>query len=119
MSYKPQYGVAKYARLFMMRAVSRIADRRRRARPLAEVDNVCSKAPTPPEHFEQLQTAEDIRAEISRLSDNLREPIWCVFYDGMNVAETAEKLGTTPNAVRLRLFRARGILRRRLERFRE
>jgi RNA polymerase sigma factor (sigma-70 family) len=101
--------------------VARIPDKpaRRRIQPIQDAVDVCSKAPTPLEHFQQLQSAEEVRAEISRLEATLREPVKCVFYDGLSIKQTGAKLGLTPNAVAGRLFRARGILRRRLERFRE
>jgi RNA polymerase sigma factor (sigma-70 family) len=152
LSLKPQYGFGKYARVFMMRAVGRIADRRgnRHARPkksenisddappavatvaripdrpgrrrvqsIHDAANICDNTPSPLEQASQLQTAEEIKGEITRLSASLREPIWYVFYDGLSVDKTAEKLGVSPNAVRMRLYYARNILRRRLSRFRK
>jgi RNA polymerase sigma factor (sigma-70 family) len=118
-SYKPDCGFAKYARVFMMRAVGRIANRRRRTRPLDEADNIRSNTPSPLDQLAQLQTPGEIRVEIDRLRATLQEPLKCVFYDGLSIKQTGAKLGLTPNAVAGRLFRARGILRRRLERFRE
>ena len=152
-SRKPQYGLSKYTRLFMMRAVGRIANRRgrrrarpmktlenvsttplppvenvsrqpdrpgfRRIRPLSEADNVVAKGPTPLDQVEQLQTAEEIAAEIRRLKTTLREPLRCIFYDGLSITETAAKLGVSPNCVRLRLHRAKQALRPRLRRFRK
>jgi RNA polymerase sigma-70 factor (ECF subfamily) len=148
---KLQYGIDKYAKVMMMRACGRIADRRgnRRARPnkklenaatdpasaaesvsrpkdqrvrcrvrpLSDADNAVADGPTPLEQVEQLQSAEEIAAEINRLSTSLREPLRYIFYDGLTISQTAAKLGVTPNAVRLRLHRAKQELRPRLSRF--
>jgi hypothetical protein len=101
--------------------VSRLDDQpaRRRVRPLSEADNAVANGPTPLEQVEQLQSAKEIAVEINRLRASLREPIKCVFYDGLNVKATAEKLGVTPNAVRMRVYYALNILRPRLSRFRK
>jgi RNA polymerase sigma factor (sigma-70 family) len=153
LTLKPHYGFGKYARVFMMRAVGRIADRRgsrqsctkknaedlggdtattpqsviqipdrpqrRRVQPIQDAASICDNAPSPLEQAAQLQTAEQIRAEIARLKANLAEPIRCVFFDGLSVKQTAAKLGLTPNTVAMRLFYARRLLRQRLSRFRE
>jgi RNA polymerase sigma factor (sigma-70 family) len=120
-SLKPHYGFGKFARLFMMRACGRLADRRRnRHTPLKdEEDNICSKEPNPAERADQLQTREEIATELGRLSETLRQPLTCVFYDGLSVIDTAAKLGIKPGTVSKRLYDAKQILRSRLSRFRE
>jgi len=56
-----------------------------------------------------------LEAALARLSAGEREVIELVAYDGLSPSEVAEALNLTPNAVRLRLSRARHHLRQILE----
>lgn len=59
--------------------------------------------------------APDIAVALDRLPDREREVLELVAYDGLTPKEAAFALGVTPNAVRLRLSRARRRMREMLE----
>jgi RNA polymerase sigma-70 factor (ECF subfamily) len=56
-----------------------------------------------------------VRTEVSHLSEDLREAIVLCEWEEKSVAEAAAILETTPKAVESRLYRARKILRDRLQ----
>ena len=61
--------------------------------------------------------AEEIALSLSRLPTPQSEILSLFYLEGLNLQETAQVLGITVGAVQQRLFRARGALRRELERF--
>jgi RNA polymerase sigma-70 factor (ECF subfamily) len=61
------------------------------------------------------ERASAVRAEVSRLPEDLREAIVLCEWEEKSVAEAAAILETTPKAVESRLYRARKILRDRLQ----
>ena len=61
------------------------------------------------------ERAAAVRAEVSRLPEDLREAVVLCEWEERSVAEAATVLETTPKAVESKLYRARGILRERLK----
>ena len=57
-------------------------------------------------HLETKQLARAMRAVLSELPRNQREAFELVRADGLSCAEAAEVLGTTENAIKLRVHRA-------------
>ena len=66
--------------------------------------------------LERKETAALVREAITRLPDQYREVLVLRDIEDKDTAETAELLGTTPNAVKVRLHRARQALRTLLDR---
>jgi RNA polymerase sigma-70 factor (ECF subfamily) len=62
------------------------------------------------------ETAALVREAITKLPDQYREVLVLRDIEDKDTAETAELLGTTPNAVKVRLHRARQALRTLLDR---
>lgn len=63
---------------------------------------------------EELRAAE-LRRGVAGLSDDLRQVVELYYFAGLDVKETAKALGLGEEAVKSRLFRARGKLRQALE----
>jgi RNA polymerase sigma-70 factor (ECF subfamily) len=61
------------------------------------------------------ERASAVRAEVSRLPEDLREAIVLCEWEEKSMAEAAAILETTPKAVETRLYRARKKLRERLQ----
>ena len=57
------------------------------------------------------QVAERVERELSRMPETQREAYMLIRVDGLSIADAAEVLGITPNAVKLRAFRAYDALR--------
>ena len=66
--------------------------------------------------LERKETAAVVREAITRLPDQYREVLVLRDIEDRDTAETAALLGTTPNAVKVRLHRARQALRTLLDR---
>ena len=66
--------------------------------------------------LERKETAALVREAITKLPDQYREVLVLRDIEDKDTAETAELLGTTPNAVKVRLHRARQALRTLLDR---
>jgi RNA polymerase sigma-70 factor (ECF subfamily) len=84
--------------------------------PGQTLENVLPANDAPPN--EQTLAAERtarVRAEVSRLPEDLREAIVLCEWEENSVAAAAAILETTPKAVESRLYRARKILRERLK----
>jgi RNA polymerase sigma-70 factor, ECF subfamily len=71
--------------------------------------------PTPNEQALVAERAAAVRAAVSKLPEDLREPIVLCEWEERTVAEAAAILETTPKAVESRLYRGRKILRERLK----
>jgi RNA polymerase sigma-70 factor (ECF subfamily) len=69
----------------------------------------------PSEQTLATERTEAVRAEVSRLPEDLREATVLCEWEECSVAEAATILETTPKAVESRLYRARKILRERLQ----
>jgi RNA polymerase sigma-70 factor, ECF subfamily len=116
-------GAAKFStwltKIAINEALSRLRGRRR-FQALDESDEIGvsargpSRAPGPEEEVVQEQTARLLEAAV----DGLPEPYRCVFVmravNGMTTSETAECLNLTEENVKIRMHRARAMLRRQL-----
>jgi RNA polymerase sigma factor (sigma-70 family) len=58
---------------------------------------------------------EIVRAELLRLPEKYRLPLWLCFWEGQTQDEAAHMLACSPGALRGRLFRGKNLLRRRLQ----
>lgn len=73
--------------------------------------------PDPRACLEKDERAEAVRAAVSELPSDLREALILFEYEDMSYDQIAKIQGCSPKAVETRLYRARGILRKRLERW--
>jgi RNA polymerase sigma-70 factor (ECF subfamily) len=74
-----------------------------------------ARTPAPGEQFLAAERADAVRNAVRTLPDDLREAIVLCEWEERTVAEAAAVLGATPKAVESRLYRARQMLRERLE----
>ena len=81
--------------------------RRRTARDRALVERLPPPEPTPPPREPGGPGWRDIRRALDALSDEDRELVLLVAWDGLSPAQAASVLGLTPAAARTRLHRAR------------
>ena len=70
-----------------------------------------SKAPRGDEVVQARQLAARMEEELQRMPEPQREAFMLVRVDGLSIAEAAEVLSITPNALKLRTFRAYDALR--------
>lgn len=61
------------------------------------------------------QSSPDLQSALERLPEQFRIPLLLYYFDGRSAESIAATLDITPEAVRMRLCRARGELRRLLE----
>ena len=73
--------------------------------------------PAPGEHALTAERAAAVRAAVHELPEDLREAIVLCEWEERSVAEAATILEATPKAVESRLYRARQLLRKRLEKW--
>lgn len=84
--------------------------------PEQSLENILpAKDAAPSEQILTAERAMAVRAEVSRLPEDLREALVLCEWEDRSVAETAAILETTPKAVESRLYRARKQLRERLQ----
>jgi RNA polymerase sigma-70 factor (ECF subfamily) len=88
-------------------ARNRAIDHARKARPIAEIDDL---AVEPPPHVE---AAAALRA-LRELPDTYRETMIMRLVEGLSGPEIAERTGMTPESVRVHLHRGMKLLRERL-----
>ena len=69
---------------------------------------------SPSEQLETSERAEEVRCAVQSLAVELRTPLILSEYEGMSHAEIAEVLNCSAKAVEVRLYRARGQLRKQL-----
>lgn len=69
---------------------------------------------SPSEQLETSERAEEVRGAVRSLAVELRTPLILSEYEGMSHAEIAEVLNCSAKAVEVRLYRARGQLRKQL-----
>ena len=81
--------------------------------PLAAT--LAAGAPSPSESAAAAERAAAVREAVNRLPADMREAIVLCEWEERGVAEAAAILGATPKAVESRLYRARQLLRKRLE----
>jgi RNA polymerase sigma-70 factor (ECF subfamily) len=72
------------------------------------------KTPLAGEQMENRERAEQVRAAVQALPEDLRTPLLLFEYENLGQAEIGEILDCTPKAVELRIYRARKILRESL-----
>jgi RNA polymerase sigma-70 factor (ECF subfamily) len=72
---------------------------------------------TPHQAAEAAERTNAVRAAVDSLPEDMREAILLCEWEDMAVAEAAGILRTTPKAVESRLYRARQILRQKLEKW--
>jgi RNA polymerase sigma-70 factor (ECF subfamily) len=83
--------------------------------PEQSLENVLpAKDAGPSEQILTMERAAAVRAEVSRLPEDLREALVLCEWEERSVVEAATILETTPKAVESRLYRARKQLRERL-----
>lgn len=88
-------------------ARNRAIDHARRARPIAEIDDLAIE---PPPHVE---AAAALRA-LRELPETYRETMIMRLVEGLSGPEIAERTGMTPQSVRVHLHRGMKLLRERL-----
>ena len=84
-------------------------------RPLSE--RIAADGLNPSEAAEKLEQTRALRDAVMSLPNDLREAVVLFEYEDMSHEEIAEITGCSRKAVETRLYRARGILRKRLERW--
>jgi RNA polymerase sigma-70 factor (ECF subfamily) len=80
-------------------------------------DTLPAGTATPHEATVATERAEAVRAAVQALPDDMREAIVLCEWQDMSLAEAAAVLQTTPKAVESRLYRARNLLRERLNKW--
>ncbi len=98
-------------------AICRMFNACRRKRPVADSAateaHATSRAPVGDRHL--VDRIDHLRDCLERLSNDDRIAVRMFYYEGMNCAQIATYLGTTPGAIWTRLRRARILLRRLIE----
>jgi RNA polymerase sigma-70 factor (ECF subfamily) len=77
-------------------------------------DPFVDRSPSPEESYWRRERKELLTKAVNRLRPTIREAILARDLEERSVEETAHLLGTSPGAVKARLFHARRMLRRRL-----
>ena len=94
--------------------------RRRRPVPLSSIDPEGTIEPAAGAEAESLALAREaaraVERALSAMTDARREAFVLIRFEGMSVADAAEILGTTENAVKLRAFQAYETIRSELSR---
>lgn len=80
-------------------------------------DVLATPTALPSEEAEACERAAAVRTAVTQLPEDLREALQLCEWEDLPVAEAAAVLATTPKAVESRLYRARLLLRKRLERW--
>lgn len=100
-------------RIALNEALMRARRARREARPAWTVlDGVASSASPPDEAAATREALARVRRGIARLPTRHREVLRLRHVDGLAIADVAARLGITVGAAKLRLHRARLVLRR-------
>lgn len=74
-----------------------------------------SPLPDPTEEVNDSMDAQALRAAVGDLPDDMRDAVSLYYYGGLSVAQAAQALGVGEEAIKSRLFRARNLLRKKLE----
>lgn len=93
--------------------------RRRRRRPTDALDSVPEPVSesSPPADLEQAESVAAVRAAIAGLPPDLREALILSEYEDLSHAEIGSVVGATSKAVETRLYRARELLRKQLQKW--
>ena len=78
-------------------------------------DHLEDSAASPSETLETSERAGEVRRAVQTLPIELRTPLILFEYEGLSHAEIGEILNCSAKAVEVRLYRARGLLRKQLE----
>jgi RNA polymerase sigma-70 factor (ECF subfamily) len=78
-------------------------------------DALPNPAAAPDEQLERNERAEEVRRAVQSLPTELRTPLILFTYENLSHVEIAEILNCSAKAVEVRLYRARGLLRKHLE----
>lgn len=78
-------------------------------------DAMADSAASPSEQAETIERAEEVRRAVQALPVELRTPLILFEYEGLSHAEIGAVLNCSAKAVEVRLYRARGHLRKQLE----
>ena len=78
------------------------------------VDFLPDAAASPREQAEKSERAEEVRRAVQALPEEFRTPLILFEYEGLSQAEIGTILGCSAKAVEVRLYRARGLLRKDL-----
>jgi RNA polymerase sigma-70 factor, ECF subfamily len=90
--------------------------RRPTCQPIGDLDAFASHGESPYQSFARIQEAQAIRNAVLKLPDKYRQVLILRDLQQLTGRETAERLQSSMPAVKTRLFRARAILLRGLER---
>ena len=103
---------------WLMTATVRIAYRakakRERLRHIAEQLGRTTPAEASEDAVADAEDARLLRTRVADLPRSLRDPVVLHYFQGLSTGEVGQLLGVSPNAVKKRLQRARGILRVKL-----
>ena len=69
----------------------------------------------PEDYVSDKETREQLKAVIDGLPPELRSAVILYYYEDMSVAEVAKSLGVNENSAKHKLFRARSVIRRKIE----
>ncbi|HEY6166876.1 MAG TPA: RNA polymerase sigma factor [Verrucomicrobiae bacterium] len=83
----------------------------------AVADTLAAADPPPDQQALDTERLAAVRHAVSRLPDDMREAVVLCELEDLHVAEAATILASTPKAVESRLYRARQLLRKRLDRW--
>lgn len=78
-------------------------------------DSIADPKASPNERMEQSERVEEIKKALAEIPEDLRTPLILVEYEDSSQAEIAEILKCSPKAVENRLYRARKLLREKLQ----
>lgn len=106
--------IAIHEALSRLSGRSRVAGADRANENANDMDKQESLIHNPEEQMFEMQTREILEAAVDALPDNLRSVFVMREIEEMTTAETAECLGLSQATVKVRLFRARKLLRRDL-----
>jgi len=89
--------------------------RKERTRCTALAMEPSSSEPSPVDKLCELERCGELERAIEELRPDQQELVRCFYYRDLGTREIADDLGVSPLAVRLRLYRARQDIRRRLQ----
>ena len=85
-----------------------------RLRSIAEQLAQTKPVETSDDNVAEAEDARLLRTRVADLPASLRDPVVLHYFQGLSTVEVGQLLGVSPNAVKKRLQRARGILRVKL-----
>ena len=113
-AFRPGSAVLPWAYTIARNVFLDSARARRRAPPLLPVDDGSSESAVSPQAESEVaarQTAQRVDRVLASMSAARREAFVLLRFEGLSVADAAEVLGVSENAVKLRAFQAYELLR--------